>query len=301
MARTRAKDHDTKRAEIMKVAARTFADAGYHGASMSALARDCGISKALVYHYYASKEALLFDIEQAVFGLWDEQCRMESREEQEGGGANNALDEMQEEIMNLELLNAEEQKEKKKNKNACPNVKRKKKVVLNEKPILCIDEWAQGLLSLLEKYLQLGNSVFDHNADSAEWEYNAQGHDARGKSQVLLVCFTLCVYLDRVGCREWPLMRQHSLGNQMWGALVRGETDMDEGAEQPPTGIPFHLFLERLFLTTRQQKKHLHSVELYLLERERYAAKFNFPPLLDGFIFVPKAPMQLRRRKIDQI
>ncbi len=62
MARTRAKDHDTKRAEIMKVAARTFADAGYHGASMSALARDCGISKALVYHYYASKEALLFDI-----------------------------------------------------------------------------------------------------------------------------------------------------------------------------------------------------------------------------------------------
>lgn len=62
MARTRAKDHDAKRAEIMKVAARTFADAGYHGASMSALAQKCGVSKALIYHYYASKEALLFDI-----------------------------------------------------------------------------------------------------------------------------------------------------------------------------------------------------------------------------------------------
>jgi len=62
LARTRAKDHDAKRAEIMKTAARSFADAGYHGASMSGLARDCGISKALIYHYYDSKEALLFDI-----------------------------------------------------------------------------------------------------------------------------------------------------------------------------------------------------------------------------------------------
>jgi AcrR family transcriptional regulator len=62
VARTRAKDHDAKRAEIMKTAARVFADAGYHGASMSGLARQCGISKALIYHYYDSKEALLFDI-----------------------------------------------------------------------------------------------------------------------------------------------------------------------------------------------------------------------------------------------
>jgi AcrR family transcriptional regulator len=62
VARTRAKDHDAKRAEIMKVAARAFADAGYHGASMSALALECGVSKALIYHYYSSKEALLFDI-----------------------------------------------------------------------------------------------------------------------------------------------------------------------------------------------------------------------------------------------
>lgn len=62
MARTRAKDHDAKRAEIMNIAARTFAEAGYHGASMSALARECGVSKALIYHYYSSKEALLFDI-----------------------------------------------------------------------------------------------------------------------------------------------------------------------------------------------------------------------------------------------
>lgn len=62
MARTRAKDHDAKRAEIMKTAARVFAEEGYHGASMSGLAQACGVSKALIYHYYSSKEALLFDI-----------------------------------------------------------------------------------------------------------------------------------------------------------------------------------------------------------------------------------------------
>lgn len=62
MARTRAKDHDAKRAEIMKTAARVFAGEGYHGASMSGLAQACGVSKALIYHYYQSKEALLFDI-----------------------------------------------------------------------------------------------------------------------------------------------------------------------------------------------------------------------------------------------
>jgi len=62
VARTRAKDHDAKRAEIMRIAARTFAVSGYHATSMSAVAAECGISKALVYHYYDGKEALLHDI-----------------------------------------------------------------------------------------------------------------------------------------------------------------------------------------------------------------------------------------------
>ncbi len=62
MARTRAKDHDDKRAGIMETAARIFADGGYDRTSMAQLAAECGVSKALIYHYYASKEALLFDI-----------------------------------------------------------------------------------------------------------------------------------------------------------------------------------------------------------------------------------------------
>jgi TetR/AcrR family transcriptional regulator len=62
LARTRAKDYDNKRAAILSAAARVFADGGYDRTSMATLAGECGVSKALLYHYYASKEALLHDI-----------------------------------------------------------------------------------------------------------------------------------------------------------------------------------------------------------------------------------------------
>ena len=62
MARTIARDHEEKRALIRKRAARVFAETGFDRASMSKLAADCGVSKASIYHYYASKQALLFDI-----------------------------------------------------------------------------------------------------------------------------------------------------------------------------------------------------------------------------------------------
>ncbi len=62
MARTIAKDHDEKRVAIRMAAARIFAAQGVDRASMSAIAKACGISKALIYHYYAGKAELLFDI-----------------------------------------------------------------------------------------------------------------------------------------------------------------------------------------------------------------------------------------------
>ncbi|PIE13002.1 MAG: TetR family transcriptional regulator [Rhodobacterales bacterium] len=62
MARSIAKDYDQKRGQILKSAAKVFADQGFDRASMSLLARECGISKANIYHYYDSKDALLFDI-----------------------------------------------------------------------------------------------------------------------------------------------------------------------------------------------------------------------------------------------
>jgi AcrR family transcriptional regulator len=62
VARPIAKDHDEKRAQILNVAARVFAAEGFDRASMNQIARACGISKANIYHYYAGKEVLLFDL-----------------------------------------------------------------------------------------------------------------------------------------------------------------------------------------------------------------------------------------------
>jgi AcrR family transcriptional regulator len=61
MARSRAADYDSQRDEILSLAVRAFADIGYPSATMAALAAACGTSKARLYHYYPSKEAILVD------------------------------------------------------------------------------------------------------------------------------------------------------------------------------------------------------------------------------------------------
>ncbi|HLY56024.1 MAG TPA: TetR/AcrR family transcriptional regulator [Stellaceae bacterium] len=62
MPRPRAQDYDDKRRAILRRAGALFARRGYTGASISMIARGCGMSKALLYHYYNDKESLLFDI-----------------------------------------------------------------------------------------------------------------------------------------------------------------------------------------------------------------------------------------------
>lgn len=62
MARTRAQDYDDKRRALLDVAARLFAAHGFDGASISEIAGEARVSKALLYHYYPSKSALLGDI-----------------------------------------------------------------------------------------------------------------------------------------------------------------------------------------------------------------------------------------------
>jgi len=62
VARTIAKDYDQKRDQILKTAAKVFAEAGFDRASMSQLAKACNISKANIYHYYDGKDALLFGV-----------------------------------------------------------------------------------------------------------------------------------------------------------------------------------------------------------------------------------------------
>lgn len=62
MARGLARDHEEKRDALRKGAADYFARNGFDRASMAGAAKACGVSKALIYHYYDSKEALLSDI-----------------------------------------------------------------------------------------------------------------------------------------------------------------------------------------------------------------------------------------------
>ena len=62
MARPKSSQHEFKRDEILDIAAQCFAERSYPAASMNDIAAACGTSKARLYHYYDSKEAILFDL-----------------------------------------------------------------------------------------------------------------------------------------------------------------------------------------------------------------------------------------------
>ncbi|KQT09425.1 TetR/AcrR family transcriptional regulator [Ramlibacter sp. Leaf400] len=62
MPRPRSQQHEIKRDEILEIAAQCFAERSYAAASMNDIAAAGGTSKARLYHYYESKEAILFDL-----------------------------------------------------------------------------------------------------------------------------------------------------------------------------------------------------------------------------------------------
>ena len=62
MARTQAADYEQRREAILDQAARLYARRGFQGASLSDLAAACSTSKSLIYHYYSSKDDILFDV-----------------------------------------------------------------------------------------------------------------------------------------------------------------------------------------------------------------------------------------------
>jgi AcrR family transcriptional regulator len=62
MARTQAADYDQRRHTIVETAAASFARDGFLGTSVADLARALGASKSLIYHYYPSKEDILFEV-----------------------------------------------------------------------------------------------------------------------------------------------------------------------------------------------------------------------------------------------
>ena len=83
MARTRASDFEEKQHSILKSAAAVLAEQGMDKASMAQIANHCQVSKALLYHYYPSKNELLFaiihthlvELEAALAAATDERAR----------------------------------------------------------------------------------------------------------------------------------------------------------------------------------------------------------------------------------
>ncbi|HUO81372.1 MAG TPA: TetR/AcrR family transcriptional regulator [Gammaproteobacteria bacterium] len=62
MARPQAADYDDRRRSILEQAAALFAEKGFPRTSIAELALACNASKSWLYHYYPSKEAVLYDI-----------------------------------------------------------------------------------------------------------------------------------------------------------------------------------------------------------------------------------------------
>ena len=62
MARTRSENYDGIHLGILTNAARLFSAQGYMRASIADLADACKLSRGALYHYFNSKEAILFAI-----------------------------------------------------------------------------------------------------------------------------------------------------------------------------------------------------------------------------------------------
>jgi AcrR family transcriptional regulator len=62
MARPQSPDYDRRRAAIVAAAAHLYARRGFNGASVADLAKACSTSKSLVYHYFPSRDDILYEV-----------------------------------------------------------------------------------------------------------------------------------------------------------------------------------------------------------------------------------------------
>ncbi len=74
MARTRASDFEEKQQSLLDSAAAVLAEQGMDKASMAQIATQAGVSKALLYHYYPGKDALIFGIIEGHLSALDEKA-----------------------------------------------------------------------------------------------------------------------------------------------------------------------------------------------------------------------------------
>lgn len=59
MSRVRAEDYGAKHQALLDSAASLFAEVGYPAAKLSDIARKCGATKSMLYHYFPTKDDLL--------------------------------------------------------------------------------------------------------------------------------------------------------------------------------------------------------------------------------------------------
>jgi AcrR family transcriptional regulator len=62
MARPQSPNYDRRREAIVTAAAALYAKKGFPGASVAELAQACGASKSLIYHYFPSKDDILYAV-----------------------------------------------------------------------------------------------------------------------------------------------------------------------------------------------------------------------------------------------
>ncbi len=77
MARNQAADFEQRREIIIDKAVDLFSTAGFLGTSVADLAKSCKTSKSLIYHYFSSKEDILFEaMDSHVQALWEAASRV---------------------------------------------------------------------------------------------------------------------------------------------------------------------------------------------------------------------------------
>jgi AcrR family transcriptional regulator len=62
LARTQAVDYEQRKEVIVEKSAELFAQLGFNVASVANIAKACNTSKSLIYHYYPSKEDILYAV-----------------------------------------------------------------------------------------------------------------------------------------------------------------------------------------------------------------------------------------------
>ena len=75
MARPQSPDYDKRREAILAAAARLYAARGFQGASVADLAKACSTPKSLIYHYFPSKDDILYMVCDRIVSEYQSQAR----------------------------------------------------------------------------------------------------------------------------------------------------------------------------------------------------------------------------------